>query len=508
IGAEQQLRQLSVAVEQSPMSIVITDPQGAIEYVNPNFVELTGYTPAEVLGRNSRLLQSGQTPPETYRQMWAALSAGHVWRGEFCNKKKNGEFYSELAVISPVRDEAGQTTHFLAIKEDVTERKTLEARFLRAQRLESIGTLASGVAHDLNNILAPIQMATQLLREEHDEGERRRILDTIDASAQRGATIVKQVLTFARGVEGERVLLQPRHLVREILKIAQATFPKNIMFASQNPKDLWAVTGDATQLHQVLLNLCLNARDAMPNGGTLSVRAENLAADASFVAMTPEARIGQYVVLQVADTGIGIPATVLDRIFDPFFTTKPVGRGTGLGLSTVLGIVKSHGGFLTVSSQVDHGTTFKVFLPATSTRPPPTAGTITALGRRGQGELVLVADDEPAIRDVTVRMLEQSGYTSLSAADGTEALALYSQHRTAVKVVVTDILMPEMDGPALARILRRMAPDLPIIASTGLGQSDKVEELRELGVKWFLAKPYTAAKLLETLQKVLPTPAG
>src|ERR1035437_4795938 len=313
---DEQLRQLSRAVEQSPASIVITDPDGNITYVNARFTELTGYTFAEAVGKKTNILKSGEMPAEIYEQLWQSIKAGREWRGEFHNKKKNGELYWESASISPITNEAGKITHFLAVKEDITDKKKLAAQFLRSQRMESIGHLAGGIAHDLNNILMPILLSVEFLREEVKSEEGLSMLETLETSARRGADIVKQVLTFARGVEGRHVLLQPSHLVKEMTQIIRETFPKGITLKTDLLKSQWMVSGDATQLHQVLLNLSVNARDAMPQGGTLGLAIEDVWLDADAVQFTPGGKPGSYVQLKVSDTGTGIPPEIADKIFE------------------------------------------------------------------------------------------------------------------------------------------------------------------------------------------------
>ena len=329
------------------------------------------------------------------------------------------------------------------------------------------GTLAGGLAHDLNNLLAPILMGIDLLRQLETRPDPVAVLTNMERSARRGADLVKQVLSFARGVEGERIAVHLAEIVREVRAIAQNTFPRNIAVEVEIPADLWAVTGDPTQLNQVLLNLCVNARDAMPRGGRLGVAARNLVVDALSAAFNRGVPAGRYVLLEVSDTGCGLP---VDRIFEPFFTTKEVGKGTGLGLSTVLGIVRSHGGVINVYSEPPKGSVFKVYLPAQpagDSAGPVAAAPPEALPR-GHGELILLVDDEPAILEVTQCTLETFGYRVITAEDGAQAIALFAAHPHEVAVVITDIMMPVMDGPALILALRRIDPKVRIIAASGL----------------------------------------
>ena len=405
---------------------------------------------------------------------------------------------------SLVRDAQGEPKSLLAINTDITEKKHLETQFLRAQRMEGLGMLAAGIAHDLNNILAPILMASALMRQGGvGENEIPRILDMIRINAQRGADIVKQLLTFGRGAAGQRIIVQPRHLLNEMVKMAQETFPKNITLDSDTTSDLWTVMADTTQIHQVLLNLCVNARDAMPGGGTLRLSAENIVLDDRFASQNLEAVPGPYVLFKVSDTGCGIAPEIMEKIFDPFFTTKESSRGSGLGLSTVLVIAKGHGGFVKVQSEVGRGSTFAVYLPA---RPE---SAVTAETRQeaplpgGQGELVLVVDDEQPIREMTREILERNGYAALTAVDGKEALALFEKWRGKIRVVLTDVSMPGMDGVALIGVLSKMEPGVKVIAASGRGSGEKPTEWKAVGIDTFLAKPYTAETLITALHDLL-----
>ena len=499
---DEQLRQLSRAVEQSPASIIITDPGGNITYANARFTELTGYTFAEAVGQKTNLLKSGEMPAEIYEQLWQTIKAGKEWRGEFHNKKKNGALYWESASISPITNEAGKITHFLAIKEDITEKRQLAAQFLRAQRLESIGHLAGGIAHDLNNILAPVLLSIEFLREEIKTEEGLSMLETLETSARRGADIVKQVLTFAKGVEGRHVLLQPGHLVKETAKIIRETFPKGITLKTDLLKSRWLVSGDATQLHQVLLNLSVNARDAMPQGGTLGLAIEDVLLDADAIRFIPGAKPGPYVQLKVSDTGTGIPPEIADKIFDPFFTTKGLEKGTGLGLSTVLGIVKSHGGFIQFDSTAG-GTEFKLYLPAQTEAASLAEEKSTKSLLRGQGEQILIVDDEDAVRSITRRVLEANGYRTLMASNGMEAIALCTEKGSQIDLVLTDLNMPGMDGTATILAIRKLNPQARIIVITGAGLNNETLSSKELNVADFLNKPFDAPLLLKIVHGVL-----
>jgi nitrogen-specific signal transduction histidine kinase len=372
--------------------------------------------------------------------------------------------------------------------------------------------LAGGIAHDLNNVLTPILMSVPLLQSDLSEVDRRSILGTLQSSAERGAEMVKQVLSFARGMDGKHTLLQIRHVAKEIERMIAGTFPKSIEVQFSIPKDLWCIIGDETQFSQVLMNLCVNARDAMPDGGRLVIAAENRTLENEYVASHAEAKPGPHIVIRVTDTGSGIPPEIQDKIFDPFFTTKEPGKGTGLGLATALGIVKNHGGFINVYSEVKKGTTFSVYFPAAEMTQSRAVKTAPQELPSGQGELVLVIDDEASIREITRATLETHGYQVLTATDGADGLSLYAQRRGQVKLVVTDMAMPIMDGPTTIRALKRLEPKLSIIASSGLGSPGSFHSA-DL-VRGYLIKPFTTEQLLKTVREAIdakpnqPAPSG
>ena len=622
------LRLPNAALTAAANAILIANRDGTIVWVNPAFTTMTGYTFAEAVGKNSRdLVKSGQQERAVYEEMWATILAGRVWHGQLVNRRKDGSLYPEEQTITPVRDANGEITHFIAIKQDLTERKQaeqamrvseeryrtlaetaqdiiyvidrefrvtyineygarqfgrslpeligrhltelfppettqrqladlagvfrtgeslyqerqlstgqrlmwldsrlvpiknatgevesilgisrditehkqVEGQRLRTQRLESIGTLAGGVAHDLNNALAPILMATELLRLEFPNTAAS-YLDLIQAGAQRGAAMVKQLLTFAKGVEGERLLVQPKHLLKEMEKLIRSTFPKNIQLQTRYAKDLRTILGDTTQLHQVLLNLCVNARDAMPEGGTLTLEAENMELETVYADAITEAKPGHYVVWRVMDTGTGIPPEILDRIFEPFFTTKGPGKGTGLGLSTIIGIVKSHGGFVRVYSVPGKGSTFAVYLPAAASDADDTAlPTETDMTFRGHGETILVVDDEAAVRNVLRAVLTKLNFKVLTASDGTAALVQVTEQPAELRAVITDLHMPHMDGLAFVRVLKGRLPQTGIIVVSGRLDEREENEFKKLGVSALLDKPFTQEKLVGALKTV------
>ncbi|MGE0130622.1 MAG: response regulator [Blastocatellales bacterium] len=416
-------------------------------------------------------------------------------------RRADGEEFPIEASISQI--EADDHKLFTAIIRDITDKRRLEAQFLRAQRMESIGTLAGGIAHDLNNVLSPILTAVELLQMRITDESSQRLLNILHTNAVRGSEMIKQVLSFARGVEGDYIPLQPTHLIKEIIKILADTLPKSIEITFSIDPELWNVSGDATQLHQVLMNLCVNARDAMPSGGKLRIEAENIEIDEHYARMNVEAKPGKYVCVAVLDTGTGISDQNLAKIFDPFFTTKEHGQGTGLGLSTVAGIVRSHGGFVNVYSEVGKGAHFKIYLPAIESARTAPAKTARRDLPTGNGELILVIDDENAIREVAKETLSAFGYRVMTASDGAEAMAIFAAHKDEVRVVMTDMMMPYMDGPATVKALRRLDPKVKVIATSGLKADDKMAEAAQMGVKTFLPKPYTAERLLKTVAAML-----
>ncbi len=423
---------------------------------------------------------------------------------EFRIKLPDGTLRHILAAEGVVLDEHGQVVRVVGVNIDVTERKELERKFLRAQRMESIGTLAGGIAHDLNNILAPIIMSIDLLKGMSVNAEATSILETIAASAKRGADVVRQVLSFARGMEGERIEVQPKHLLSELEHIIKETFPKNIRMFFSAPKDTWTISADPTQIHQILLNLCVNARDAMPNGGSLRLSVENCSLDEQYAAMNLQAKAGRYVNINVTDTGTGMVPSILEKIFEPFFTTKVLQKGTGLGLSTVMAIVRSHDGIINVYSEPGKGTTFKVYLPALD-HSSGKVGELTdqASLPHGNGETILVVDDEASLLTITGQTLRANGYNVLTAVDGADAVAVYLEHKDEIAVVLTDMMMPVMDGQATIRALMKINPLIKIIAASGLHTNDAVAKLSGAGVRHFLTKPYTTEALLKAMQETL-----
>jgi PAS domain S-box-containing protein len=504
--AREKIRSQAAMLDQAHDAIILYDRDNRVTYWNAGAERILGLKSQEALGRRVDEIYSAEDLPAVQEAMEITFKTG-MWRGELQLHNREGKMITLDSRRTLIRDEAGNPVAQMSIDADITDKTQLEAQFLRAQRMESVGILAGGIAHDLNNVLAPILMSIALLKLKMPDNEKvQKQLDQLAAYAQRGANLVKQVLTFGRGAENQRVLMQPKHIGREIEQIVSDTFPKNIEFDFTFSAELWPITGDPTQVHQTLLNLCVNARDAMPTGGKLSLRMENQTVDSTYAGMQQLSSPGPYVAISVSDTGTGIPLAIRERIFEPFFTTKDIGKGTGLGLSTTLAIVKSHGGFIDLRSEEGRGTTFLLYFPASSA---PVSVDAPGAAKRGlplgDNELVLIVDDEVLIREIARNTLERFGYRVLLAQNGTEAVALYALHRTDIAVVVTDMAMPVMDGPATILALRTINPDVKIVGSSGQGTSSvmKTGKSGSAGLSYFIPKPYTAETLLHTLAKIL-----
>ncbi len=486
--------------------LAILDRQGAFLYNSPSVKGVLGYEPKEVAGRNAFDLVHPDDAQNALLAFRRALDHPELKMTHECRFRRRDGSWCHLEVVGQNRLDDPEIRGIVLNSRDVTERKALESQLRQAQKMEAIGQLAGGIAHDLNNILTPIVVSTTLLRERLRTPEDAPLLTVLVSSAKRGADIVRQLLWFGRGLEGKRILLNPKHVVKEVARFVSETFDKSIGIQTTVAQDIWAILGDPTHLHQVLLNLCLNSRDAMPSGGELKVEARNVKLGEEALAAHPKASPGPFVVLEVKDTGTGIPPEVRDRIFEPFFTTKEPGKGTGLGLSTALSIVKGYGGFLELESQVGAGTVFRVFLPA---KPDSQAAKADAEGpalAHGHGETVLVVDDEEAVCKVVQKALERFGYRVFTARDGQNAVAAYMANQAAISVVLTDLMMPVMDGLATIRALRQINPRVKVIAASGLGSHPNHDALHELGVKYFMAKPYAAETLLQKLQEILAEP--
>jgi PAS domain S-box-containing protein len=502
--AEDQMCEQARLLDLIHEAVIVRDMEHRILYWNNSAERIYGWTAREAAGQAaSQLLQPD---PARYQEAMRVVMEQGEWRGELNVRAKNGRDLIVEAGWTLVRDAQGNPKSILGISTDITKKKNLEAQMHRAQRMESLGTLAGGIAHDLNNVLAPLLMSVQLLKHKVGDQDGQKLLTTLETNVLRGAKLIKQLLAFGRGVDGERTPVQLGLVVHELEHLIDETFPKSVEFEKQIPAGLWNVTGNSTQLYQVLMNLCVNARDAMPGGGKLQVQLENVVLDEVYAGLNLEAKPGSYVSIKVADTGEGIPESIRERIFEPFFTTKAQGHGTGLGLSTCLGIVKSHDGFIHCYSEPGKGTVFKVFLPAD---PGPAAGAQKELKEtelpRGHDELVLVVDDEKPIRLVAQRTLEHFGYRVLTAANGAEGVAVYRQERDNIAAVLIDMAMPVMDGPAAIAALRTINPQVKIIGASGLDTEGGAHGSTGAGGRVFIPKPYTTEVLLQTLHNVLAT---
>ena len=458
VRADEQIRSQAALLDVTQDAIFVRDFSDRVIYWNAGAQRLYGWTPAAAQRSTSTELLANHDPSETTRALQAVMHAGE-WTGEMKQKSRDGRDLIIQSRWTLMRERDGRPKAILIVNADITEKKQLESQLLRGQRLESIGTLASGLAHDLNNVLAPIMMAVQFIKDNTEDEGIKACFQTLETCSRRGADIIRQVLMFARGVEGQRILINPKHLIQEMQRIARETFPRSIEVNTSIAKPPCILLGDATQIQQVIMNLCVNARDAMPNGGTLTIGLTKVELDAAGAKIHPKAKPGSYVVISVSDTGTGIPAELLDKIFDPFFTTKPLGQGTGLGLPTVLGITENHGGFVHLQSQPGCGTTFRIHIPgAPGENESAERGNTPGENVRGSDELILVVDDEPAVRRLASAILNRNGYRTITAAEGREGAALFAKHRTEIRMVISDVMMPQQDGPAMLREIKVIQP--------------------------------------------------
>ncbi|HVN47359.1 MAG TPA: PAS domain S-box protein [Bacteroidota bacterium] len=500
----EELRKISRAIEQSPVSIVITDSKGNIEYVNPKFEEVTAYTIEEVRGKNPRILKSKYTSHEEYRHLWDTILAGNEWRGEFYNKKKTGEMFWESATISSIKDSAGAITHFLAVKEDITEKKRLNRELQQAQKMESLGTLAGGVAHDFNNILSIILGYTHLLQKQKDDPQKfSACIEVIKKSIDRGAGLVQQILTFARKSEIDLQPLYVNSVLADLSKMIGETFPKTIRMAFDLQKKLPVIRMDNTQFNQALLNLCVNARDAMQGKGELTVTTRIVSGE-EILHHTYETQNKTFIRIAVSDTGCGMDEATRSRIFEPFFTTKEKGKGTGLGLAVVYGVVQAHNGFIQVESELGKGTTFKLYFPVSQEfNEEQSLLENPEQNMPGGSETILFVEDESALLQLGKMAMELGGYHVLTAMNGKEALRLYQEHAPEIDLVLTDIGLPEMSGAELVAELQLIHAKAKIIVTSGFLEPDMKTELFNAGIKEFIPKPFQIPIMLQKIRTVL-----
>jgi len=497
------MRLQTEALAAAANAVAITDAEGVVVWVNRAFSRFTGYTPDEAVGgRPGDLLKSGRHDESFYRKMWETIKRGEVWRGEIINRRKNGSLYSEEMTITPLCDPEGVITHYIAIKQDLTEQKKMEQMFLRSQRMESIGTLASGIAHDLNNVLSPIVMSVDLMMLQAEDDRTREMLSMIKEGAKRGADITRQLLNFARGESGELVELQLRPLLKQMVKVYRETFPKTIEINESLADDLRPVKGEATQIHQILTNLLINARDAMPKGGLLNLNAENITLDARKADEIPGAGPGSFVRIRVKDNGTGMSPEIQSKIYDSFFTTKPVGQGTGLGLSTSLTILKVHNGFMTCDSMPGKGTTFDVYIPVFRGENSDSEDEEEPEVPMGAGEHILVVDDEESIGFMLKGTLRSLGYRVNIVTSGPAALK-WLESNPYCDLVLLDMMMPKMDGAEVLRRLKASECKAKVLLMSGMVAEDLLHSTGVDLEESFLAKPFNIMDLGVKLRALL-----
>jgi two-component system cell cycle sensor histidine kinase/response regulator CckA len=514
-SAEQRIRILSEAVERSPSLIILTDAQARIVYANPKFTEVTGYTLEEILGRNPRFLKGSETPPDEYRKLWQTVTRGGVWRGEFHNRKKNGELYWAECMITALRNYAGEITHYLGVQEDLTERRKmeeekrmLEEQFRQAQKMEAIGQLSGGIAHDFNNLLGVIIGFNELLQERIQGDEvAHKYIAQIRKAGDSAVELIHHLLAFSREQVLEPRVLDLNCVLSELGEMLPRLINEDIMLLLVAPPDLGRVKADPGQIEQVILNLAVNARDAMPHGGKLTIETANVELDENYarehIAVVP----GRYVMLAVSDTGVGMEPVIQARIFEPFFTTKELGKGTGLGLATVYGIVKQSGGNIWVYSEPAKGTTFKIYLPRVDAKADLAAVPASRHAATGGSETIFLVEDAEELRSLVREVLDCAGYTVLQAADGREAVRIAEQLNSPIHLLLTDVVMPGMSGRDVAEQVVRRHPETRVLYMSGYTDSSIVHHgVLEEGVA-LLSKPFTRERLLRKIRHVLD-PSG
>ncbi|MCC6486173.1 MAG: PAS domain S-box protein [Candidatus Hydrogenedentes bacterium] len=501
--AEGDRERLTLAIEQAAEAIVITDKNGAIQYVNPSFTRTTGYTRREAIGQNPRILRSGTHDAAFYGRMWETLARGETWNGRIVNKAKDGTLFTEEAAISPVRDASGDIVSYVAVKRDISREIELEAQLRQSQKMEAVGQLAGGVAHDFNNLLQAIlgysELATDALEEKHPARE---ALSEVVAAGQRAATLVAQLLAF-----GRRQTMQPQDLdlnevVAGMLKMLGRVIGEHIRMSFVQGHGLWTVHADRGMIEQTLMNLVVNGRDAMPKGGVLTLSTDNRLIDEIYCERYPGVGPGRYVLLSVTDSGCGMSEQIREKAFEPFFTTKGPGKGSGLGLATVYGVVKQHHGAVELHSEIDKGTTFNVFLPAVERRAAH-ADSNVHIQVAGGTETILLAEDEATVRVLGKRVLEDAGYSVLTVKNGREAVAQFKQFGPGIDLLILDVIMPEMGGPEAYSSIRALRPDVAVLFVSGYPNDSTHFSVELSDENWVLPKPYSAQQLLEQVRQLL-----
>jgi two-component system cell cycle sensor histidine kinase/response regulator CckA len=500
---EAELRLANAALDAAADPVVITDRNGTIVYVNPAFSTVTGYSRAEALGRNPRLVKSGVHDLGLYRDLWNTVLAGGVWRGELINRRKDGRLYSEVQAITPVRNATGEITHFVAIKRDLTEEKLLHAQFLQAQKMESVGRLAGGIAHDFNNLITVINVTADLASLNLQEGDPLRAeFDRIRESGEQAASLTRQLLAYSRNQLMKPEVIDLGAVVKAMETMLKRLLGEDIELLVVTGAWLGPVMADRGQLEQVVMNLAVNARDAMPTGGVLTIDVENVELDETFAETHPSVRPGPHVMLAVSDVGLGMDEATRVRIFEPFFTTKELGKGTGLGLATVYGIVKQSGGSIWVDSEPGKGASFTVYLPRVEGVQPPNRPRPTPTAMRGS-ETILVVEDEEMLRTLSSRLLEVAGYTVLTAGGGEEAMLVLERHTGPVHLVMTDVVMPGISGRELGERLQRIHPGLKVLYTSGYTDDVVLRHGLSDRTTHFISKPFSMKELTRKVREVL-----
>ena len=502
--AEEEMMKLASAIEQAAECVVITDPKGLIQYVNPAFGRITGYTKEEAVGQNPRILKSGVQDEAFYKGLWETITSGNTWFGNFVNRRKNGTLYHEEASISPIRDKAGNIVNFIGVKKDITKEVELKEQLLRSQKLEAIGTLAGGIAHDFNNILSAIIGFSELVKEEvpRKSPAYEHVMEILHAG-ERARDLVKQILTFSHQVGSRREPVKVQLIARETIKLLRSSIPKNITIIDRISPGAGPVDGDPAKIHQLIINLCTNAYHAMvPDGGDLTITLNTVHLDENSVQQLPPLKVGAHLRLIVNDTGCGMDEHTMKRIFDPFFTTKEKGKGTGLGLATVYGIVTELGGAITLDSKPGGGSTFSVYLPISGGLPaedlPKEEYEEPTLHKK---EHIMVVDDEESIIHFTRIMLDQLGYTVTSLTSSMDAIMLFRSAPQRYDLVITDQVMPEMTGLQLSVELLKIRPELPIIIMTGYSESVDQDKAKAAGIREYIEKPFTKRLISHVIRR-------
>jgi len=502
IRTQQERNLLAIAIEQASESVFITDRNGKIQYVNPAFERLTGYARKEAINRNLRFLKSGKHDDRIFKQMWNTITRGDVWHGHIINRKKDGSFYEADASVSPVSDKSGKIINFVSIDRDITHEIELEKQLIHALKIETIGTLAGGIAHDFNNILTSVIGFAELALNDAKKGSMQyENLQEVLTAGSRAIDLVKQILTFSRQTDQKKKPVQVKFILKEVLNLIRSSIPTTIEI-KQNIQSNAVVMGDSTHIHQVIMNLCTNAAHAMKDkGGMLTVDLSDIEVNSGLILKYPDLPPGSYINLTVTDTGHGMTPDVLDKIFDPFFTTKEKEEGTGMGLSVVHGIVRSHGGGIYAYSEPGKGSTFKIFLPAIQKylKPEDSIDRPVLTGT----ERILLVDDEPAIVNMSKQTLESLGYDVVMRTSSIEAMEYFRNHPESVDLVITDMTMPNMTGDELAVELMKIRPDIPVILCTGFSTRINEQKAKAKGIRKFVLKPVIKQELSETIRKVL-----